>query len=106
MHTSHTFNICICKVGVSFYDTNQNSISTNSVNYYIIDDYNRNSKRTTKIIDKIGNYLKVSEFDINEVLSYLVYSIIIYSASKLKTYELSKNFIETPKYDLINLYRD
>ena len=162
------------------------SISTNSTSYSIIDDYYRNGKRTTKVIDKIGNYKKVSklandegldidtwlnnyldnykkehnmpieqeeviikkhsnvlipkdvinkfnigylfleniyyslkldkickyisqkykfEFDLNEVLSYLVYSRIIYPASKLKTYELSKSFIETPRYDLNNLYR-
>lgn len=161
---------------------------TNSKNYSIIEDYKRNGKRTTRVVDYIGNYEKVSrlaneegidvdtwlnnylnkykrehnipipseteeviikkyanklipsnvtnkfnvgylfiediyyslkldkicksvsqkykfEFDLNEVLSNLVYSRIIYPASKLKTYELSKKFIETPKYDLINLYR-
>ena len=164
------------------------SKTKNSINYYIIDDYNRNGKRTTKIIDKIGNYNKISEqakkedidveawlnkyllkykkehniptyddneeviikkytnklippnvtskfnvgylflkdiyyslkieqivkevsnkykfeFDLNEVLSNLVFSRIIYPSSKLKTYELSKNFIETPKYNLENIYR-
>ena len=162
------------------------SKTKNSINYYVIDDYNRNGKRTTKIIEKIGNYDKVSElankdnididtwlniylndykekhnnstqlekviiekysnklipkdvinkfnigylflkdiyyslkinqivksitkkykfeFDLNEVLSNLVFSRIIYPSSKLKTYELSKKFIETPKYNLENLYR-
>ncbi|MGN0974190.1 MAG: IS1634 family transposase [Bacilli bacterium] len=162
------------------------SKTKNSINYYIIDDYNRNGKRTTKIIEKIGNYNKVSElankdnididtwlniylndykekhnnstqlekviiekysnklipkdvinkfnigylflkdiyyslkidqivksitkkykfeFDLNEVLSNLVFSRIIYPSSKFKTYELSQNFIETPKYNLENLYR-
>jgi hypothetical protein len=160
--------------------------STNSKSYYIIDDYYRNGKRTTKVIDRIGNYntildlankegididtwlnnylndfkknhgiptesekviiekysnklipqnvtnrfnigylflksvyysLKLDqivksitqkykfEFDLNEVLSNLVFSRIIYPSSKLKTYELSKKFIETPKYNLENLYR-
>ena len=155
-------------------------------NYYVIDDYYRNGKRTTKIIDKIGNSSKVLqlaskenidvdtwlnnylinykrehgiptefdkviiekysnklipmnvtnkfnvgylflkdiyyslkldkivnsisrkykfEFDLNEVLSNLVFSRIIYPSSKLKTYELSQKFIETPKYNLENLYR-
>ena len=145
----------------------------NSKTYSIIEDYKRNGKRTTRIVDYIGNYEKVSklandegldidtwlnnyldnykkehnipieqeeviikkhsnvlipkdvinkfnigylflediyyslkldkicksisekykfEFDLNEVLSYLVYSRIIYPASKLKTYELSKKF--------------
>ncbi len=162
------------------------STSIKSKSYSIIDDYYRNGKRTTKVVDIIGNHEKVSklaesegidvdtwlknylnnykekhgvpvkkekiiiekysnkivpkgkivrfnigylflediyyslkldkiintvakkykfEFDLNEVLSYLVYSRIIFPSSKLKTYELSKNFIETPKYNLINIYR-
>ena len=162
------------------------SNSKTSKSYSIIDDYYRNDKRTTKVVDTIGNYEKVSKlakkegidvdtwlknyldnykekhgvpvksekviiekysnkvipmnkinkfnvgylflediyyslkldkivntiakkykfkFDLNEVLSYLVYSRIIFPSSKLKTYELSKNFIETPKYNLENIYR-
>ncbi len=162
------------------------SSSKNSKSYSIIEDYYRNGKRTTKIVDYIGNYnivlklaqkenlevevwlnnylnkykkehqttqkqeeviikkysnklisknvtnkfnvgylflkdiyysLKIDkivksiskkykfEFDLNEVLSNLVFSRIIYPSSKLKTYELSKTFIETPKYDLENIYR-
>ena len=162
------------------------SKTKNSVNYYIIDDYNRNGKRTTKIIEKLGNNDEIAElankdgidvntwltnylnnyksehsipteleeviikkysnklipmnvtnkfnvgylflkdiyyslkldkivvsvskkykfeFDLNEVLSNLVFSRIIYPSSKLKTYELSQKFIETPKYNLENLYR-
>jgi len=163
------------------------STSTNSKSYCIIEDYKRNGKRTTRVVENIGNHEKISvlakeqgidvdawlknylndykkkngliiseeskviiekyrnkiiakdninkfnigylflediyyslkldkickkisakykfEFDLNEVLSYLVYSRIIYPSSKLKTYELSKHFIETPKYNLINLYR-
>ena len=159
---------------------------TYTKSYSIIEDYKRNGKRTTKIVDNIGNHEKVSklaeaegidvetwlknylidykrkhgiikdtkkviiekyvnkiipkgeqrdfnigylflediyyslkinkivndvarkykfEFDLNEVLSYLVYSRIIFPSSKLKTYELSKKFIETPKYNLENIYR-
>lgn len=162
------------------------STSKNSKSYSIIEDYCRNGKRTTKIVDYIGNHNKVMElaksenldidtwlknylvqykkehniptefdeviikkysnklipknvinkfnvgylflkdiyyslnidkivkeisqkykfeFDLNEVLSSLVFSRIIYPSSKLKTYELSKKFIETPKYNLENLYR-
>ena len=164
------------------------SKSKNFTNYYIIEDYKRNGKRTTRKLETIGNNITISklaaeenldvntwlnnylnnykrehnilaqselkeviikkyenklipanvtnkfnvgylfleniyyslkldkickaisqkykfEFDLNEVLSYLVYSRIIYPSSKLKTYELSKNFIETPKYNLVNLYR-
>jgi len=159
---------------------------TNTQSYCIIEDYKRNDKRTTRVVENIGNYQKVSmlakeqgidvdtwldnylndyrkrnglildgekviiekysnriipknkinkfnvgylflkdiyyslrldkivkditekykfEFDLNEVLCNLVFSRIIYPSSKLKTYELSKNFIETPKYNLENLYR-
>lgn len=162
------------------------SKSKNSTVYYIIEDYKRNGKRTTKIIDNIGNHNKVLllannenitvdewlnnylnnylkehptsnepeeviikkysnklipmnvinkfnvgylflkdiyyslkldqivktiskkykfEFDLNEVLCNLVFSRIIYPSSKLKSYELSQNFIETPKYNLENIYR-
>ncbi|MBQ8892072.1 MAG: IS1634 family transposase [Bacilli bacterium] len=164
------------------------NIYTNTKSYSIIEDYKRNGKRTTRVIDNIGNYEKVSklaneegidvdtwlnnylinfkrehnipiptemneitikkyanklipsnitnkfnvgylflediyyslkldkickiisqkykfEFNLNEVLSNLIYSRIIYPSSKLKTYELSKSFIETPKYNLNNLYR-
>ena len=59
-------------------------------------------------LDKIIKYITEKhkfEFDLNEVLCNLVFSRIIYPSSKLKTYELSKNFIETPKYNLENLYR-
>ena len=159
---------------------------THTTSYSIIEDYKRNGKRTTRIVDNIGNYEKISkladaqgisvdtwlnnylsnykkehgiststekiiiekcmnklipknvinkfnvgylflkdiyyslkldkttqevgkrykyEFDLNEILSNLVFSRIIYPSSKLKTYELSKKFIETPKYNLEHLYR-
>ena len=159
---------------------------TNTQSYCIIEDYKRNGKRTTRVVENIGNYQKVSmlakeqgidvdtwldnylndyrkrngfisdsekviiekysnkiipkdkinkfnvgylflkdiyyslrldkivkyitekykfKFDLNEVLCNLILSRIIYPSSKLKTYELSKSFIETPKYNLENLYR-
>ncbi len=162
------------------------SHSKNSKSYSIIDDYKRNGKRTSRIVQYIGSHAKVSqmasqenmdvdswlnaylenfiqknniptngekiiiekytdklipmnvknkfnvgylflkdiyyslkldkivkhiskehkfEFDLNEVLCSLVFSRIIYPSSKLKTFELSKNFIETPKYSLENIYR-
>ena len=162
------------------------STSKNSISYSIIEDYNRNGKRTTRVVEKIGNYNKIAplannegidvdtwlknylndflikhgisnidekvfiekhsnklipknvtnkfnvgylflkdiyyslklnlivkniakdykfEFDLNEILSNLVFSRIIYPSSKLKTYQLSHKFIETPKYNLSNIYR-
>ena len=62
------------------------------------------SLRLDKIVKDITEKYKF-EFDLNEVLCNLVLSRIIYPSSKLKTYELSRNFIETPKYNLENLYR-
>ena len=62
------------------------------------------SLKIDKIVNSISKKYKF-EFDLNEVLSYLVFSRIIYPSSKLKTFELSKHFIETPKYNLENLYR-
>ncbi len=62
------------------------------------------SLKLDKIVNNISKKYKF-EFDLNEVLSNLVFSRIIYPCSKLKTYELSKKFIETPKYNLEHLYR-
>ncbi len=45
------------------------------------------------------------EFDLNSILSNLVYSRIIYPSSKLKTFELSKKFIEQPNFELQHIYR-
>lgn len=62
------------------------------------------SLKIDKIVKEISKKYKF-EFNLNEVLSNLVFSRIIYPSSKLKTYELSQKFIETPNYDLENLYR-
>jgi transposase len=45
------------------------------------------------------------EFDLNSILSRLIYSRIVFPASKLATFELSKNFIEQPNFELQNIYR-
>ena len=44
-------------------------------------------------------------FDINSILSRLIYGRIIYPSSKLATYELSKKFIEQSDFDLHQIYR-
>jgi len=62
------------------------------------------SLKIDKIVKQISNKYKF-QFDLNSVLSNLVFSRIIYPSSKLKTYELCKNFIETPKHNLENIYR-
>jgi hypothetical protein len=45
------------------------------------------------------------KYDLDSILSRLVYSRIIYPASKRKTFELSKRFIEQPKFELQHVYR-
>ena len=45
------------------------------------------------------------KFDLNEILSYLVFARIIYPSSKLETFKQCQNFIEQPKFKLHNEYR-
>ncbi|MDT8719758.1 IS1634 family transposase [Clostridium sp. 19966] len=45
------------------------------------------------------------DFDLNSILSRLVYGRIIFPSSKHATYELSKKFIEQPNFDLHQIYR-
>lgn len=44
-------------------------------------------------------------FDLDSVLSRLLYARIIYPSSKLATFQLSKKFIEQPTFDLQHIYR-
>ena len=81
----------------------KNVINKFNVGYLFLKDIYY-SLKIDKIVKDISQKYKF-EFDLNEVLSNLVFSRIIYPSSKLKTYELSKKFIETPKYNLENLYR-
>lgn len=45
------------------------------------------------------------EFDLNSVLSRLIYGRILFPASKLSTYKLSFNFLEKPEFELQHVYR-
>ena len=45
------------------------------------------------------------KFDLNSILSNLIYSRIIFPSSKLKTLELSKKFIEQPNFDYNHILR-
>ena len=68
-------------------------------------------------LEKIYNQLKIRDicnsiqdkyqfhFDLNEILSYLVYARIIYPSSKLETFKQCQNFIEQPKFKLHDEYR-
>lgn len=45
------------------------------------------------------------EFDLDNILSRLLYGRIIFPASKLATFELSKSFLEQPNFELHQIYR-
>lgn len=45
------------------------------------------------------------KYDLNNILSRLIYGRIIFPSSKLATHELSKKFIEQPNFELQNIYR-
>lgn len=57
-----------------------------------------------KICREISQKYKF-DFDLDSILSRLIYSRIIFPSSKLATYELSKKFIEQPNFDLHQIYR-
>lgn len=57
-----------------------------------------------KICKDISQKYKFT-FDLDAILSRLVYSRIIFPSSKLATYELSKRFIEPPNSELQHIYR-
>ena len=59
-------------------------------------------------LDEICN--KITEqyqfkFDLNDILSKLIYSRILFPASKLKTLELSKRFLEQPNFEYQHIER-
>ena len=158
------------------------SKSKNTTLFYIIKDYTKNGKRSTKIVHKIGNLEEVKQmagnqdyevwlkdyvknynnehsskkelitikknsnkiiqfntnvsfnvgylflkkiynqlklkdicneiqnkyqfkYDLNEILSYLVFARIIYPSSKLETFKQCQNFIEQPTFKLHDEYR-
>ena len=53
---------------------------------------------------KITNKYKFT-FNMDSILSRLVYSRILFPSSKLETFNLSKRFIEQPDFDLQHIYR-
>ena len=56
-----------------------------------------------KICKKISQKYKF-DFDLNSILSRLIYGRVIFPSSKLATYELSKKFIEQPNFDLHQIF--
>ena len=60
--------------------------------------------KLNEICDEIQSKYKF-QFDLNEILSYLIYARIIYPSSKLETFKQCQNFIEQPKFKLHDEYR-
>ena len=57
-----------------------------------------------KICKEISQKYKFN-FDLNSILSRLIYGRVIFPSSKLATYQLSSKFIEQPNFDLHQIYR-
>jgi len=57
-----------------------------------------------KICEKIKKKYKF-EFDLNLILSRLIYGRIIYPSSKLGTYQISEKFVEQGDFELHQIYR-
>lgn len=59
-------------------------------------------------IDKICNDITTKykfTFDLNDILSRLLYGRILYPSSKLNTFKLSKKLLEQPNFELQHIYR-
>jgi len=57
-----------------------------------------------KICKEISQKYKF-DFNLDSILSRLIYGRVIFPSSKLATYQLSKRFIEQPKFELHQIYR-
>lgn len=57
-----------------------------------------------KICKKISDKHKFT-YNLDSILSRLIYGRIIFPASKLATHELSKKFMEQPNFDIQHIYR-
>ena len=60
--------------------------------------------RLDKICKEITQKYKF-DFDLDSILSRLIYGRVIFPSSKLATYEISTRFIEQPNFDLHQIYR-
>ena len=74
-----------------------------NVGYVFLQDI-YHSLRLNNICSEISNKYKFN-YDLDNILSRLVYSRIIYPSSKLATFELSKKYIEQPNFELHDIYR-
>ena len=63
--------------------------------------YESGLNKICKEIEKRHNF----EFDLNEILSRLVYGRILFPGSKLNTFEESKTLLEQPHFEIHDIYR-
>lgn len=71
---------------------------------YLFLDKIYNKLNIKNICDNIQNKYQF-HFNLNEILSYLVYARIIYPSSKLETFKQCQNFIKQPTFKLHDEYR-
>lgn len=107
----------IAKLNKNIKDENQNITINKNNGKQISKDLQTTFNCGYLFLDKIYHELKINkickdisrkykfEFDLNNILSRLVYGRIIFPASKLATNELSKKFIEQPNFELHHIYR-
>jgi len=81
----------------------KNIQSSFNVGYLFLQDIYYKLK-LNEICDKITEQYQF-KFDLNDILSKLIYSRILFPASKLKTLELSKKFIEQPNFEYQHIER-
>ena len=62
------------------------------------------SLKLNNICNEITNKYQF-KYDLNNILSNLIYSRVIYPSSKLKTLDLCKNFLEQPNFDYQHILR-
>ncbi|MDD2409389.1 MAG: IS1634 family transposase [Bacilli bacterium] len=93
----------LIKIYSPFKQININKQKTFNGGYLFLQDIYYNLE-LNKICDEITNKYQF-KYDLNSILSNLIYSRIIYPSSKLKTVELSKNFIEQPNFEYQHVLR-
>ncbi|MBQ7105871.1 MAG: IS1634 family transposase [Bacilli bacterium] len=86
---------------------NKRIVGDNKINFnvgYLFLEKLYNELNIKSICDSIQDKYQF-HFDLNEILSYLVYARIIYPSSKLETFNQCKNFIVKPSFELHDEYR-
>lgn len=81
----------------------KNIQSSFNVGYLFLQDIYYKLK-LNEICDEISKKYRF-KFDFNDILSKLIYSRILFPASKLRTLELSKRFLEQPNFDYQHIER-